>query len=106
MNWQHAIWQLLLFIRNDFIFYQKSVAKKEESDDDFDLFASSSDEDKPVDVPTPSKPSKKQVKQVEIVRKISHKIDIISVSIPKYAAQSFFFLKSLISPFMYFDFII
>ena len=46
-----------------FEFYQKSVAKKEESDDDFDLFASS-DEDKP-----PSKPSKKQVKQVEIVKK-------------------------------------
>ena len=72
-----------------FEFYQKSVAKKEESDDDFDLFASSSDEDKPVDVPTPSKPSKKQVKQVEIVRKISHKIDI-SVSIPKCCTKNFF----------------
>ena len=76
-----------------FEFYQKSVAKpvakkEEESDDDFDLFASS-DEDKPVDVPTPSKPSKKQVKQVEIVRKISHKIDI-SVSIPKCCTQSIF----------------
>ena len=68
MNSLHAIWQLV-FIRDNFMFhvfefYQKSavkpIAKKEESDDDFDLFASS-DEDKP-----PSKPSKKQ-KQVEIV---------------------------------------